>query len=397
MRETALSDRALPESYIAVLGAGIGGLTAALALQRAGLQVRIFEQAPFLGDVGAGISVTPNAFKGLRHVGVAQAVEAQADQPLQQLTCEGHSGEILIEIDRTGVREQYGAPYLQLHRADLHAILVQAVQAADPDTLCLGRTCTGIEESSGEVLLHFAGGERERCVALIGADGLKSTVREQVFGAAVPDFSGFVAWRGLVPTTSLGDLPLESGSRVFVGPGRIFVRYPVRGGKLQNFVAFVRTGNWEAESWSQPAEIAELDAHFADWHMEVRALIGAAHSCHKWGLFAREPLQRWVTERVAVLGDAAHPMMPWFGQGAAMAIEDAVVIGRCFAAAPNDAPAALRRYQAARLERVTMIHREALLGGERLTQMDPEGLRRVPARNEDALGLFHYDPANVPI
>jgi salicylate hydroxylase len=339
---------------LAIVGAGIGGLSAALALHRAGLRPRVYEQADAIGEVGAGISLSPNAVKGLRYLGVGSALDAAADEPPQQVTRHFATGETLIRIDRADTVARYGAPYYQTHRADLYAALLDALRAQDTGALVTTHRANAVEDIGGAVTVCFDNGEHVIVDALIGADGLKSRVRECVMRAEAPPFSGYVA--------------------------------------------FARTGRWEAESWSQLGSIEEVLGHFAGWHEEVNAIITAtpAGRCHKWGLFARAPLERWVGGCVALLGDAAHPMMPWFGQGAACAIEDAVILGRCFSAAP-DVGEALRRYEAARRKRVTLIHRESLAGGERLAAANPEALRGQPVRNEDTLGLFSYDPAAVPV
>ena len=185
---------------------------------------------------------------------------------------------------------------------------------------------------------------------------------------------------------------------VFVAPGRMFVRYPVRHGKLQNFVAFSRAGRWTTEGWSQTGDIDTVRDIFSDFHDDARVVLGAfsGRRCHKWGLFSRDPLPRWVEGRATVLGDAAHPMLPWFGQGAATAIEDAVILCRALFEF-EDADEALRRYENARRERVTVIHRESLSGGDRLMQQNPDELARGPVVTEDSLGLSCYDPATEPL
>ena len=233
---------------------------------------------------------------------------------------------------------------------------------------------------------------------LVGADGLKSTVRREVFAEPAPEFSGFVAWRGLVSGDSLGVEQSRPGFMVFVAPGRMFVRYPVRHGKLQNFVAFSRADHWTEEGWSHTGGMQTVRGVFSDFHEDARVVLRAfsGRRCHKWGLFARQPLPCWVKGLAAILGDAAHPMLPWFGQGAAAAIEDAVILCRALVEF-DSAEEALRRYEDARLERVTVMHRESLSGGERLMQQDPDKLARKPVITEDTLGLSRYDPATEPL
>ncbi|MCY3939869.1 MAG: FAD-dependent monooxygenase [Gammaproteobacteria bacterium] len=385
---------------IAIVGAGIGGLALALGLARAGKRLRVYEQAPELREIGAGISLSPNAVKGLRYLGVGGQLEALADEPPTQVTRHYAHGKILVNFRRHNTREQLGAPYLQAHRADLHDLLRERLAALQPDALVLDRELTAVsKDSEGAYALGFADGSQANADLLIGADGLKSIVRREVFSEPEPEFSGFVAWRGLVTRDELGVEQSRPGSMVFVAPGRMFVRYPVRRGRLQNFVAFSRIDDgWSAEGWSQTGDIDTVREVFYDFHDDARVVLRAfsGRRCHKWGLFSRRPLPRWIKGRAAVLGDAAHPMLPWLGQGAAMAIEDAVVLCRALIEF-EEAEEALRRYENARLERVTVIHRESLHGGERLMQQDPDELARRPVVTEETLGLSHYDPATEPL
>lgn len=387
------------EAEIAIVGAGIGGLSLALGLARAGKQPRVYEQAPVLAEVGAGVSLSPNAVKGLRYLGIGERLEAIADEPPTQVTRHFASGNVLVQIDRGNTREKLGAPYLQAHRADLHDLLRAELLALEPDALVLDTQLAGISTGTdNRYALRFSDRSRVTADILVGADGLKSTVRREVFSESAPEFSGFVAWRGLVPGEALGVAQSRLGSMVFVAPGRMLVRYPVRHGKLQNFVAFSRANQWTAEGWSQTGEIETVRRIFADFHEDARVVLRAfpGRRCHKWGLFARQPLSLWVRGRATILGDAAHPMLPWFGQGAAAAIEDAVILCRALLEF-GDAQEALRRYENARRERVTVMHRESLSGGERLMQQDPDELAGKPVTTEDTLGLSLYDPATEPL
>ncbi len=383
---------------IAIVGAGIGGLAAAVAVARQGRAVAVYEQAPALGEVGAGISLSPNAVKGLWFLGLKDVLAAAADEPPIQVTRHYQTGEVLITVDRSDTVQRYGAPYLQMHRADLHRLLLRALEAQAPGSVHTDKALRGLTEHPDHVQLEFADGTAIAADVVIGADGLKSTVRAARFGSDEPEFTGYVAWRGLVPGERVEHLKLPPGSSVLAGPGRLFVRYPVRHGALVNYVAFARTQNWEAESWSQTGSIDEVLEAFSDFHDELKTIVSATpgRTCHKWGLFARQPVPEWVTGRIALLGDAAHPMLPWFGQGAATAIEDGVVLARALEAA-GDPGEALQRYQAARQERLDLIYRESLLGGERLAGAEPQKLSDEAPRFEDTLGITTYDPATAPV
>ena len=384
---------------IAIVGAGIGGLALALGLARSDRRVRVYEQAPELREIGAGVSLSPNAVKGLRYLGLGERLEAMADEPPTQVTRHYATGKVLVNFRRHNTREQLGAPYLQAHRADLHDLMRERLAELQPDALVLGKELTVVsDDSAGAWVLGFADGSQAGASLLIGADGLKSTVRREVFSEPEPEFSGFVAWRGLVTRDELGAEQSRPGSMVFVAPGRMFVRYPVRHGALQNFVAFSRAESWTAEGWSQTGDIDTVREVFSDFHDDARVVLRAfsGRRCHKWGLFSRLPLPGWVRGRATVLGDAAHPMLPWLGQGAAMAIEDAVVLCRALIEF-KDSGEALRRYEQARRQRAMVIHRESLHGGERLMQQDPDELARRPVVTEETLGLSHYDPATEPL
>ena len=386
-------DRQLP---IAIIGAGLGGLTAALALQRAGFRPVVHERAERLGDVGAGISVTPNASKGLESLGLGAALAANAQMPPQQVVRDGVSGAQLLVIDRSDVRRRYGAPYYLMHRAELHAMLVAAVIANDVGAIRTGQQLASITAQADGARIGFADGTAVDPAIVIAADGARSLARTQVFGDASASFTGHIAWRLLVPAA---DAPLDArrpGSVVWSGAGKSFVRYPVRGGALINCVGLTRSGGWRGEGWSQLVPAVEMAAEFAGWVPDVTDLIAAAPggTVASWGLFVRPALARIVAGGVALLGDAAHPMLPFMGQGAAMAIEDGVVLGRCFAQSTSPTEA-LARYEAARLARCRFIQAESAAGADRLQRAGPADNRL--GRSEDNLGIFDYDPATVAI
>ncbi|MSQ85723.1 MAG: salicylate 1-monooxygenase [Alphaproteobacteria bacterium] len=383
---------------IAIIGGGISGLTAALGLARSGFRPTVYEQAPALGEVGAGLSVTPNAVKGLVFLGLGKALDQAASEPLQQIVRHHQTNQIMVRIDRNPCRDQYGAPYLQIHRADMHRILVDAFTALVPDGIRLNAHITAMTADPSGVALTLADQSTAKADLVIGADGLRSSVRQWCFGGDAARYTGHVAYRGLIPRADLKDLIMDEGSCAWAGPGRVFLRYPLRHGALINCVMLGRSEHWAEETWSAKADVGELQSTLKGWPEEVQRLINAIPSerCFKWGLFDRPPLAAIVSDRLALIGDAAHPMLPFFAQGAASAIEDAVVLARCMEAS-DDLADALQRYQRARLERVTFMQIQSSAGGERLQMDDTERLKKEPLKNEDTLGIFHYDPANVPI
>lgn len=383
---------------ILIVGAGIGGLAAAVALQRAGMRVRVFEQAAQLGEVGAGISISPNAALGLQSLGVYDEFRAVAYAPDYQVVRQYKTGRVLATVTRgERLEETYGARYFVVHRADLHGVLADAVRAHDPDAIVTGRRFVELEQDASGVSIRFEDGSWERGDVLIGADGVRSRVRSTLFGAEEVRFTGFIAWRGLVPMDKVPLDALDPPSQVWIGPGHMINRYPVSGGKMLNFVAFAERSGWEEEGWNIPASKAEIAAEFAGWHPHVTQIIEAAsdEKLFKWALCARSPLMRWVRGRAALLGDAAHPLLPYLGQGAVMAIEDAVLLGRAMHDS-DDIEQALARYEAARVGRARFVVERSSLQVPRFHSDNPDAFHHdVPV--DEALGLFKYDPSKVPV
>ncbi|HWU02772.1 MAG TPA: FAD-dependent monooxygenase [Novosphingobium sp.] len=386
---------------ILIIGGGIAGLTAALALQRQStpqrpLRVRLFEQAPAFGEVGAGITLSQPASRGLFWLGLQGAIEAAADIPVRAGGAHFETGERLPGPDHMALARAAGEiPYFyQLHRADLHRILSDAVMAADPATIHLGRSFAGLTQDATGVTAHFTDGSSARGDILLGADGINSAVRAQLFGAESPRFTGQVAYRFLVPAQTVRPYLHLGPSVNYIGPNRGLLRYLIRHGELVNGVAFVRTDSWTGEGWSTPVETEELLEKFAGWCPDVQGLLQNAprEGTRKWALFDRDPLDGWTQGRVTLLGDAAHPMLPFLGLGAAMGIEDGVVLGRAIGAGA-DPVAALARYEATRRGRANGVLLASRRQGEIMQARDGV-TRRNSTQNDD---LMRYDPATVAL
>jgi salicylate hydroxylase len=331
----------------------------------------------------------------LQHLGLGEAIERLGFSPGKQWTQNWQTGEVILEFERgPELRSRYGAPYLHIHRADLHQLLVDALREVQPEAIQLGHRLVEVEADG---TLRFAHGHEAGADLVAGADGLHSVVRRQLFGDVKPAFTGQVAWRGIVPAERLPDGVRGMTPGIHVGPGRLFMRYPVRDGALLNYAAFVELEGWEEESWSIPSTTEELLGHFEGWHELVRGIIAATpeSQIYKWALHTREPLPSWIAGRVTLLGDAAHAMLPFMGQGAATAIEDGMVLARCLSKWPREE--ALRRYEAARLDRTTMVQTQSRLLGLKFQGKDPDALGRGPIQNEETLGLFAYDAVTVPL
>lgn len=384
---------------VAIVGAGLGGLTAALALHRFGIPVTVFERAPKLAEIGAGITISPNPAKVLYALGLEQEVDKIGTIVPTQGVLHWRTGEVLARNERGDApRQKFGAPYYQMHRADLHDVLVEAMLKRAPGSIQLDKNLVDIEHNNeGGVTLAFADKTREKFDAVIGADGIRSRVRAVLFGEQKPRFTGRVAWRGLVDANKVDWEPPVS-SAMLIGPGKGIGYYPVRNGELYNYLAICRSDEWAVEGWNERSEVSEVLREFDGWYSPIRQVIEQTEpdQCYKWGLFDRPPVERWTIERVTLLGDAAHPMLPYMGQGAAMAIEDGMVMGRALAAS-DTFEEAFARYEKARHERTRMVQEESALKADRWEAQETRAYSQKTHRNEDTIGLFDYDATTVPI
>ena len=341
---------------ICIVGAGLGGLSAALALLQKGFRVTVLEQASVLGEIGAGVQLGPNA------VGVLYRLGLQI--PLEQVTCETlgkrvrlwNTGQTWPLFDLGTVsREMYGYPYLTVHRADLHRVLVQAVQALQPDALVLNAKLQSMQAYSSGVELRMTDGRVWEADAVIGADGVHSMVRAALFGEDAPRYSGVMAWRGVIDASQLPAHMREPYATNWVGPGAHVVQYPLRQGALMNFVGAIEGNRWDVESWSERGTREECLADFIGWHEEVQAMIHAIDVPYKWVLKVRDPMDTWSRGPVTLLGDACHPTLPFLAQGAAMAIEDGYMLARALALCPTQPALAFARYEAVRKDRTARV------------------------------------------
>jgi salicylate hydroxylase len=336
---------------VAIVGGGIGGLTAALALIREGIDVEVHEQAPELKELGAGVQISSNGTRVLYALGLGAACEkvgvVVAGKEIR-LWSTGQTWK-LFDLGAISV-ERYGFPYTMFHRGDLHTMLLDAIRREKPDAIKLNRKCTGVTEQDGTVTMTFENGETATAPVVIGADGVQSRVRLATFGADRPEFTGIVAWRILVPRERVPEgIRLQVGTN-WVGPGGHVVHYPVRGGQFLNFVGLLERDDWRVESWTVQGSKDEFINDFRNWHSDIHETIRSGDTPYKWALFARPPMPSWTTGRVTLLGDACHSMLPMMAQGAVMALEDGYVLARCVKKYGVN-PEALQRYEAARRER----------------------------------------------
>lgn len=391
---------------IAIIGAGLGGLAAAATLLQAGHQVRVYEQAAELGEVGAGIQMSANAMKVLDRLGLREQLAPVAVRPEAFEFRRFDSGEMLHTIPLGAAHEQrHGAPYFQLHRADLHAALLGAVRAMDPSAVVLNARAAFMQERSDSVSVIFEDGRQSDGDLLVGADGIKSFVRRHVLGDDEPVYTGQVAWRCTLPTASIPpELRTALVSTIWCGPHNHAVTYYLRGGALLNFVGCVERAqeHLEEESWTAVRPWEELDADYAGWHPMVRAVVDRVdrERCFRWKLNNREPSMHWGGDRVTMLGDAVHATLPYMAQGAAMAIEDAAVLARALEL-QLPLKEQLQAFDSHRAPRTARVVRESTEMGQLYHITDAAEMRAAFHQRDIARSrnewLYPYNPWTAPL
>jgi salicylate hydroxylase len=366
---------------VAVVGAGIGGLATASALRHRGIDVRVYEQARHLGEVGAGVALGSNSIRLLERLGLEGPLRDYGPR-WTQWRFNASDGRVLTEQEMDG-------RVLGMYRPDLIAMLTDSLPK---DTVSTGRRSVGFHQNGGRGVVEFADGGQEEADLVVAADGIHSALQSHVVEPTAPVFSGSIAYRGTIPAELVPDYP-GTVSTMWLGEGKHFLVFTLRGGQLINFVGFVPSDAEMRESWSAPGDPVALAAEFADWDPMVRTIISHVDATFRWGLYDREPLPRWSNGNLTLLGDAAHSMLPHMGQGANQSIEDAVGLAAVLdGAGPADIPDALQRYESLRRERAGQVQRNSRNGGLVYDGGDtPQRQQRLESTVANLLWSLDYD------
>ena len=342
-----------------IIGGGIGGLSVAICLRLIGWQVRVLEQAPKISEVGAGVQISPNGVKILEKMGVMSLLESSLFEPDAIEILMGVSGGKLLHLPmKDAAVHRWGARYIQIHRADLIAGLTARLAKLAPDTVQVGAQAASYTHHTNGVRVVLKDGTIEHADLAVGADGIHSTIRNQMLGPDTPHFTGNIAWRALVPLAQLGDLAPPATGCIWVGCGKHAVTTRIKAGATVNFIGVVKQSDWKKEGWKTEGHKQDALADFAGWDKRILNVIQNARVLHKWALFDRPPLPHWHDKHVVLLGDAAHPMLPSMAQGAVQSIEDAYILTQCLKEAKDDGiPRAIANYFDERIERVTKVQR----------------------------------------
>jgi len=347
-------------SPILIIGGGIGGLALALALIRRGVDVAVYEQATELREVGAGVQMGANGTRVLHALGLKDALEATQVVASGKLARLWNTGQTWTTFDLSAVsQERYGSSHVFMHRGDLQAALADAVMRERPDAIKLGQRFTSLTQHDDGVAVTFDNGATVHGALAVGADGIRSPVRAALFGPDRPEFTGVVAWRGLI---AMDQLPAHLARPVgtnWLGPRGHVLHYPVRRGEIMNFISFVERDDWQVESWVTQGTSDELANDFKGWHEDVHTIIRNIETPFKWAMMVRGPMPRWSIDRVTLMGDACHPTLPFLGQGGVMAVEDGYVLAACLEKYFGDPQTALARYEDIRRERTAAVVRKS--------------------------------------
>jgi salicylate hydroxylase len=337
---------------VAIIGGGIGGLTAANALSQAGIEVAVYEAAGELKEIGAGVALHANAMRVLRAIGVEDGVRKVAGRSEWMVTRNGKTGRVISKSSRKQQAATFGLRGATVHRADLLDVLADAL----PDGIVtLGKRCTQVEPGGDTAVARFADGSEIEADVIVGADGIHSAVRTSLFGPDAPRFTGKICYRSVIPTAAVGGARTSADNGQWLGPHGTIVLYPLRGEELINVVCHYDDEGYRHESWITECGRDEVLERYADWHESLLRLFAGGDTWYKWALYDRDPIPRWTRGRVTLLGDAAHPMLPYLGQGACQALEDGAVLAAALTAEAADPATGLARYERTRRPRASRV------------------------------------------